>query len=386
MDDLILPLELGLMTPYLAWGIYNLIRRYRYHEEPSLLNESLSLAAVVIFIAIQFVLLREVMQEQVVLFLFAFLGLFVSASALYGPMAISATSRVVIGFVMPSDEKRADEPRFGPADSLMKAGNYEEACQELLVLARIFPRHYKTHLRVGECYLKLEQPLEALTWFERALRVIHDEETWMTVAGRLADLYQSLGRKDDARRVLHSHRQRFKQSSSDSAIQRLRRIDEPALPVRAAGLEALEEHAIEDTPETDAAPAPLQPERRRKPRQKPSVRKLVPLEDAPAANPDEDLALPDAPILPVLDTTMLAAGLAPLDAAPPETGEAKPSGNPPHPAHEPLSLAPLESGLEENGEPEEDRPRGVTRVNIALTPMNDAEDEPDQEKVAPGQR
>ena len=231
----------------MGWGIYGLDRRYRRDEEWPPWIEVLTLAAVVAVVAFELAQLREVMREQMLFYVFAVLGLFVSCVALYAHMAISLTSRLMVEMVVSGDDTVTDHPRFGPAEMLERQKDYEGALQEYLVIARIYPHHPAVHLRVAENLVRLSRPEEATVWLTRALRHVTTDEAALPVVSRLCEVYQySLKNSDQARAALESFLRRFPDSRHVEEVKaHLERLGAPGPQARTAELIPLKDAPLE---------------------------------------------------------------------------------------------------------------------------------------------
>jgi tetratricopeptide (TPR) repeat protein len=217
------------LIPYLAWGVYTLRLRFRYHEDISPLIEAVTLLAVAAFFAVEVVLLRTYMGKNQVLHIFAMLGLLVSGAALYGPMAVSLLSQVVVDTISPGDRSKTREPRFGPTEALEREGDYEGALREYLVIARVFPREAEVHLRIGEVYMRLSKPEEAAPWFRRALGYIESPEKSLEVTNRLCEIYnRQLGNREEVGRLLEAYLSKYPEAEYSGAVrERLNRLNAP---------------------------------------------------------------------------------------------------------------------------------------------------------------
>jgi tetratricopeptide (TPR) repeat protein len=235
------------LAPFMGWGIYGLDRRYRRDAEWPPWVEVLTLVAVVALVAYELAQLREVMREQMLFYVFAVLGLFVSCVALYAHMAISLTSRLVVEFVVPGDDTATDHPRFGPAEMLERQKDYDGALQEYLVIARIYPHHPAVHLRVAENLLRLSRPEEATVWLTRALGYLTTGETCLPVVNRLCEVYQhTLKNPGQARATLESFLRRFPDSRHvEEVTAHLERLGAPEPQTRAAELIPLNDAPLE---------------------------------------------------------------------------------------------------------------------------------------------
>lgn len=232
------------LVPFFGWGIFTLNRRYRHQEELSPVLEIITLLALLLFYAFEIVQLRPWMQNQVLAYLFTVLGLFVAGAALYGHVAISLTSRLIVDLMVPADEGPADRPRFGPAEILERRGDYDGALQEYLVLARIYPGNPQVHTRIAECYLALDRPVDAVAWFDRAVKNLKTDDKCLPVVTRLCEVYERVLREpESAREVLEAYLDRFPDTTHAALLRaRLARIGvkDVQAPVSAA-LQKLEE-------------------------------------------------------------------------------------------------------------------------------------------------
>ncbi len=246
------------LLPYFGWGIYTLHHRFRNREEFPPTVEAATLIGLLLFFAFETVYLRAAMRDNVILHLFSMLGLFVSAVALYGHMAISFSSRLIVGIVAPGDDRAVDRPRFSPAEILERQGDWDGAIKEYLVLARIFPRNPAVHVRIGNCFIETEQHAEAAPWFERALSHLDNDEEALPLLNRLCELYtRDLNDESGARKALELHLKRF--PGSENADNLRARIEGSVTETHKAPGAALE--ALKDTPlAQDLDPAPAQEE------------------------------------------------------------------------------------------------------------------------------
>jgi len=196
-------LAIILLLPYFAWGIYALRLRYRYHDELSLVVEGATLLGLLGFYVVEFVLLREALQHSRLQLMMAVLGLVTSGAALYGHMAISFLSRLIVDAVVPGQDARDDRPRLGPAEALERQRDFEGALQEYYVIARTFPKDHTVHMRIAQLHVQLGHPEASLQWFRRAEKGATTEAAGFAVANRLSDVYRrTLKRHDDARATL----------------------------------------------------------------------------------------------------------------------------------------------------------------------------------------
>lgn len=218
------------LVPYVGWGLYTLRLRYRYHEELPLRTEAVTVGAILIFYLVELYLLKWSLASAPVLMIFTMLGLFVSGAALYGPLGVSFFSRLVVDLVMPAERSKTREPRYAPAEALERQCDYAGALNEYLVIARVFPRDPTVLTRIADMHMKLEQPQEAVRWFERALVCIDSAEKSLNVTNRLCTIYtRQLGRSDEAQRLLAEYVDKFSDTPyAVSVRERLNRLRETA--------------------------------------------------------------------------------------------------------------------------------------------------------------
>lgn len=239
-----------MMVPFFAWGIYSLQRRFRFQEEGSPLLEAATLLLLVLFYAFEIAQLRESLYHLRGWYLFTVLGLLVSGFALYGHMAVSLLSRLIVDVVVPHNDGAADRPRLGPVEILERQGDFEGALREYQVLARIYPRYAPIHCRIAENLLRLDRPGDAAQWLETALRYSPDDHG-LPIVQRLCELYErDLDQYDDARQVLRNFLGRNPASPHAEALEkRLEWIGRSEAPVIPAALVPLDEVPLESAPE-----------------------------------------------------------------------------------------------------------------------------------------
>lgn len=249
-----------LLVPFVAGGVYSLDCRYRRQEEWPLAVEALMLAAVSVFLAVEVALLRGMLSHQAVYLMFSVLGLCVAATALYGHVFVSLASRLLVDAVAGAEEGASERPRFGPAEALERQGAHEDALQEYLVLARIFPREAEVHGRIAACHLAIGQPEEAAKWWRRANKYAAGAGEALPYVNRLCDVFTGpLADREAARAVLQAYLVQYATSPDAGAVRaRLAQLDAPeaAATHRAAGLAALDEAPLDLPPDE---PAPLKP-------------------------------------------------------------------------------------------------------------------------------
>lgn len=209
------------MLAFLGWGIYTLRERYVLHNEIPRHTEIVTLAGVVIFFAVELLLLRSWIGSVGVFYAFSALALLAASTALYGPTFISLASRLVVDMLHPHHEHHAEEPHFGPAEALEGEGDHEGALREYMVIARIFPKDAEAALRVASTLCELERYEEAAASFERGIRLCSDSERTLLATNRLADVYtHQLGRPEHAAAVLERFLERFPDSPRAAVVQR----------------------------------------------------------------------------------------------------------------------------------------------------------------------
>lgn len=208
-----------LLLPYVGWGIYNLQRRYRYYDDISPAAEASTLVCVTVYLYVQFAVLELWMEQAPVYLIFAVLGLFVSAAALYGHMAVSLLSWVLVDFMLPSPAENVDHPRMGPQEALERQKDYASALEGYMVLARIYPRDVEVPSRIANCLLRLDRAGEAPGWLERALGNCSSAEEALPVTNRLCEVYERvLNRPEQAREALAAYLARYPDSSDAGEV------------------------------------------------------------------------------------------------------------------------------------------------------------------------
>ncbi|MDP7639999.1 MAG: hypothetical protein QGG73_09840 [Candidatus Hydrogenedentes bacterium] len=227
----LLPAVFVILTiPYLAWGVYALRIKYRYHEEFSPATEAITLTAVTIFFVVELSLLRAWMLDTPLMFVFTVLGLLVSGAALYGSMLVSLASQLLVDFFIPARHDEVHAPNFVPVEALERVGDYDGALQECLVIAQIFPKDPDTLLRVAQNMTELDRYEESTQWFEAALALMNDPTKSLRVSNRLAEIYNHrLERTGDARRVLEEYLANHPDSErAETVKKRIARLSESA--------------------------------------------------------------------------------------------------------------------------------------------------------------
>lgn len=222
-------LLLASLVPYFCWGVYAMHARFLRHHDWPVHIEAATLAAIAVFYAFAFPLLRQYLADTPAAMLFAMLGLFASGAALYGHMAISLTAKLVVDAVTHGGEA-AEGPRLGPAEALERVQDYEGAIAEYLILARMYPNDVPVKLRMAECLLKLQRAEDAGYWLDRAIEKSDTQAMRSTVVTRLADVaVRELRDVDRARRALAAYLGVYPDAPDREAIAtRLASLDRPA--------------------------------------------------------------------------------------------------------------------------------------------------------------
>lgn len=219
-------LLLASLVPYFCWGVYAMHARFLRHHDWPIHIEAATLAAIAVFYAFAFPLLRQYLADAPAAMLFAMLGLFASGAALYGHMAISLTAKLVVDAVTHGGAP-AEGPRLGPAEALERVQDYEGAIAEYLILARMYPNDVPVKLRMAECLLRLQRPEDAAYWLDRALEKSDTQASRSIVVTRLADVaVRELQDVDRARRALEAYLGVFPEAPDrDAILMRLNALD-----------------------------------------------------------------------------------------------------------------------------------------------------------------
>jgi tetratricopeptide (TPR) repeat protein len=197
------------MFLFVVFGTWTLHKRFQKHEEWSLRSQSFVLLGVALFYLLEIPTLRFMMHESIVQFIFTLLGLLVAGLALYGHIAVSLISRLMVEFLIPDNPAAAATPRLGPAEALERQGDWEGALQEYYILARIYPRNAMLCVRSANNLLHLNRSEEAVPWFERAIKYTDKPEDTLALVRRLCDTLETLHQPDKARAALQNFAERF---------------------------------------------------------------------------------------------------------------------------------------------------------------------------------
>ena len=228
-----------LLIPYLICGVWLLHLRFRARVDIGRRYEALAAAALLLFFAFEVGTLKAWLSPRPGQLILAVISLFSSAAALYGHIAISLASRLVVDIVMLGPLDHSSEPQYGAAEGFEQQGDYQAAANEYKALARMFPKESKATLRVADNLMKVRQFEEAAEWFERGLALLSTPEQSLPITNRLYEIYhRALDRPDEARAVLSTYLERFPTSEyAGSVRKRMLRADEastdrPAVPLR----------------------------------------------------------------------------------------------------------------------------------------------------------
>ena len=257
MDTLALIFTLLLLIPYIAWGVYTLTLRYRYHEEAGIITEAITLLCVVLFMAVQISLMRTWMVNTPLLYVFTLLSLMVSVAALYGHVAISFTSRLIVEAVSGGDDGARYGPAMGPVEALERQADYEGALQECYVIARIYPHDPAVHLHAADNLLHLKRPEEAAEALERALKYVTVPEKNLMVMNRLCEVcLRDLASPERAIAAMQHYLDRFPATSYATSLhQRMEQASSGHEAHVSAELSRLDESSLEeDIVEPEEAP------------------------------------------------------------------------------------------------------------------------------------
>ena len=194
---------------FVIFGTWSLHKRFQKHEEWSLRSQSFVLLGVMLFYLLEIPTLRFMMHESVVQFIFTLLGLLVAGLALYGHIAVSLISRLMVEFLIPDNPAAASTPRLGPAEALEGQGDWEGALHEYYILARIYPNNAMISVRAANNLLRLNRNEEAATWFERAIKYTNKAEDNLALVRRLCDTLESLQQPERITEVLRLFAERF---------------------------------------------------------------------------------------------------------------------------------------------------------------------------------
>lgn len=249
-----------LLIPYFGWGIYMLRRRFRYHDDLSPGIQAVTLAGVAALYLAFIPAMDFWLHNYPLLLMFSVLGLVVSSAALYGHMAVSLASWFLVDFFLPVREPTADQPRLGPIEALERVGDFEDALEGYLVLARIYPRDPEVPMRVAEVLTRLGRGAESRAWVERAVARVPEPEAQLEMVVRGSELLErKAGNPAAARSLLQAFIAAHPRApATETALERLAHVG--GAPTRPhsrelAPLAGSPLHGMMDAePEPEAAP------------------------------------------------------------------------------------------------------------------------------------
>lgn len=214
-------MSLLLLIPYVGWGIHTLRKRYVLREELPMSVEAATFVFLVLFFAVEIGLAGILLTKERLTHIVAILGLFVSGTALYGPMINNFFSRIIVGLITHGDEAAPDQPRFGPAEALEYHGDDEGALKEYTIIARIYPWNPGVYLRIAEVSIRLKQYEDAVTWLDYGLKRLKTAHECLPLLMRLCDIFSDhLDKPEESKRILNDFSARFPDTKEGDAIRK----------------------------------------------------------------------------------------------------------------------------------------------------------------------
>jgi len=215
-----------LFIAYLGWGIVLLHLKFNKHEELNPVVEAATLGAIILFYSFELALFNVVFQQNRLMMALAVIGLVLSGLALYGPVVMSLASHAVVGMLMPSGDRPTATPHFGAAERYEEIEDYENALNEYMTVAKMFPNNPTAALRVGNNLARMGRYDEAVEWFERGMLGVNEPEDCLVTVNRVVEIAtRHLDDKEAAERALVFFMERFPDSQyADTAARRLKRV------------------------------------------------------------------------------------------------------------------------------------------------------------------
>lgn len=277
------------MSVFVCFGIWSLRQRFRRYEEWAVRTQMIVLLAVLVFYVMEIMTLRLLLVGEPLYFMFALLGLVAAGLALYGHIAVSFLSRLMVELIVPDNPAARLTPRLGPAEMLEHEEDWEGALNEYYVLAHIYPGDALIYGRIANNLLRLERPGEAIKWFERALKHTSQPNDALVLLRRLWDACHIVNEKERAREAVLRFAENYPDFEASALL--LKQLGENEVSKRAGSaigtmLEALEQKPIEAHDLPGASPIPTAAEKRA------GRTGLAKLEDAPL---EENVSKKDAP-------------------------------------------------------------------------------------------
>ncbi|MCX8065240.1 MAG: tetratricopeptide repeat protein [Candidatus Hydrogenedentes bacterium] len=157
-----------------------------------------SLLLMFLILGIELIQLKEWLKNYPLYYIFSFLGLLITVTALYSPNLVSVITSIALSLTNPGEESAPDIPRFGPAEILEKKRDYEGALMEYMVLARIYPYHSAVYIRIANVLEKLGRLEEGMDWLRRSWKYLNKDSELYSIVARYCDLAEKLDMKQDA--------------------------------------------------------------------------------------------------------------------------------------------------------------------------------------------
>ncbi|NLN93567.1 MAG: hypothetical protein GX130_09715 [Candidatus Hydrogenedens sp.] len=198
-----------LLALFLGFGIWSLHERFHRQKEWSVRRQLLLLGAVTVFCSLEILTLRQLMHDDVVLFIFSLLGLLVAGTALYGHLAVSLLSRLLVELILPDHPAASDRPHLAAAESLERQGNWLGALQEYFILVHMYPGHPVVLSRITHNLIHQKRYMEALHWFERLVKHATRADEATVLLKELIAVFTRNGDLSSLRNVILLFLQRF---------------------------------------------------------------------------------------------------------------------------------------------------------------------------------